>query len=170
MTVEDTSDVQPTAPVVGEGGQLDPDHGNLQECVLYFMQKAGQLTELGFPPFYSELRQNRWSMLMGPNGEMTEYSTAEARDNFPEAVDGLIDMLWVILGTLYTYVGPDTALELLKEVARANLSKVDGSLGDLVKDNNGKVVKPQGWTAPDIEGVLGNAGWKLDEKGTPIVQ
>lgn len=140
----------------------------IEDQVLSFMKQAGQLGEIGFPHFYSESRQNRWQMLMGPHGEITEYSTAEARDDLIEAVDGLIDSMWVMMGTLFTYVGPDCARDLMNEVARANMSKVDGSLAPLELSDAGKVIKPEGWEAPDIEGVLNRHGWKLNEKGTPV--
>jgi len=140
----------------------------IEEQVLSFMKQAGQLTEIGFPHFYADFRQNRWHMLMGPDGEATEYMVAEARDDLPEVVDGLIDMMWVIMGTLLTYVGPDCARDLMNEVARANLSKVDGTIGDLEVNDNGKVLKPAGWVGPDIRGVLENHGWKLNENGRPV--
>lgn len=145
----------------------------LEDQVLHFMKTAGQLVELGFPEFFSESRQNRWKMLMGEGklgagGELTEYMEAEAHDDLPEVVDGLVDMMWVIMGTLYTYVGDQCARDLMQEVARANISKINGSLAPMEKDDNGKVIKPEGWTPPDIRGVLEMHGWKLDAKGKPL--
>lgn len=140
----------------------------LEDSVEFFMGRADQLVEIGFPPFFSELRQNRWKMFVGPDGESTEYLKAEAHDDLPEVVDGLIDMMWVLMGTLYTYVGPQCARALMAEVRRANLSKVDGSLGELVKDDNGKVRKPEGWTGPDVRGVLERFGWQMNENGVPV--
>jgi hypothetical protein len=141
---------------------------SLEEQVLVFMKAAGQLGEIGFPPFYSELRQNRWYMLFGEKGEMTEYTEGEAHDNLPEVADGLVDMMWVIMGTLYTYVGPECARDLMNEVARANLSKIDGSLAEPDVDDKGKVKKPKGWIEPDIKGILERHGWKMNSTGTPV--
>jgi hypothetical protein len=141
---------------------------NIEDQVLSFMRQAGQLGEIGYPHFYSDLRQNRWEMLMGTHGEIMEYMVAEARDDLVEAVDGLIDSMWVMMGTLLTYVGADCARDLMNEVARANLSKVDGSLAPLELNDKGKVVKPEAWEPPDIEGILNRHGWKLNENGTPI--
>jgi predicted HAD superfamily Cof-like phosphohydrolase len=151
-----------------KGGTQVMFPSDLEAQVLQFMKAAGQLGEMGFPQFYTELRRNRWDMLMGAEGELTEYSKAEAMDNLPEVVDGLIDMLWVTLGTLYTYVGPECTRDLMNDVARANLSKVDGSIAPVEINDKGKVMKPKGWVGPNTEGILSNHGWKLDENGTPI--
>jgi predicted HAD superfamily Cof-like phosphohydrolase len=37
------------------------------------------------------------------------------------------------------------------EVARSNLSKIDPVTGKVIKRNDGKVLKPEGWTPPDLK-------------------
>jgi predicted HAD superfamily Cof-like phosphohydrolase len=37
------------------------------------------------------------------------------------------------------------------EVARSNLAKIDAATGKVVKREDGKVLKPEGWTAPKLD-------------------
>lgn len=64
-----------------------------------------------------------------------------------EAVlDADIDLAWVSIGAVMSFSNdPDAALH---EVARANLAKFPN--GEVVRDNNGKVMKPKGWKGPDL--------------------
>lgn len=45
-----------------------------------------------------------------------------------------------------------------KTVQRSNMAKIDSTTGKARKDPGGKVLKPDGWTKPDIKGVLQRAG------------
>jgi predicted HAD superfamily Cof-like phosphohydrolase len=36
------------------------------------------------------------------------------------------------------------------EVARSNLAKIDSATGKVIKRPDGKVLKPDGWTAPNL--------------------
>lgn len=40
------------------------------------------------------------------------------------------------------------------EVHRSNMAKVDPTTGKVIKRADGKVLKPEGWTPPDVAGVL----------------
>jgi predicted HAD superfamily Cof-like phosphohydrolase len=64
-----------------------------------------------------------------------------------EAADALGDMDYINEGTRLTYGIPRQAVA--NEIARSNLAKVGGTV-----DANGKLQKPEGWTPPDIAGVL----------------
>ena len=83
-----------------------------------------------------------------------EYLQAEQDNDIVEIVDGLLDIIVIAWGTLLAYVGPDKAKAAAAEVVRSNLSKVDGSLGPIQFREDGKVLKPEGWTPPDIEGAI----------------
>jgi predicted HAD superfamily Cof-like phosphohydrolase len=37
------------------------------------------------------------------------------------------------------------------EVARSNLCKIDAVTGKVIKNKNGKVMKPDGWTPPNLK-------------------
>lgn len=63
-------------------------------------------------------------------------------------LDADIDLAWVTLGSA---ASQGANIEgACAEVSRANLDKI-GPSGEVEKDGNGKVVKPAGWTPPDLE-------------------
>lgn len=78
------------------------------------------------------------------NGSDFETLTREQR---AEMLDGCIDLAWVALGLAYSIGGDPECAQL--EVIRANLAKV-GPDGKMLRDANGKVRKPAGWTAPEM--------------------
>lgn len=79
--------------------------------------------------------------------------------NMPELADGLVDLVYVALGTAHMLNLP--WFELFREVQRANMSKQRASTAaDSKRGSSLDVVKPEGWKAPDIEGVLRRAGWR----------
>lgn len=79
--------------------------------------------------------------------------TPEAKEQHEsEIIDGLVDLLYVTIGSAVE-AGVDLD-PFWDEVQRANISKVDGSLGALQMNDAGKITKPQGWRAPDMLGLL----------------
>lgn len=138
-------------------GNIDP-RINILEATQIFMDKAGQLDTAGRPDMWPSnmpegLRELRQRMLVGPEGEVTEYISGEDNDDLTEVVDGLLDIIVVAWGTLLAYVGPAKAKAAAAEVVRSNLDKVNRPEGPIFRAD-GKVLKPAGWTPPDIAGVL----------------
>jgi predicted HAD superfamily Cof-like phosphohydrolase len=70
-----------------------------------------------------------------------------------DLADGLADLDYVVEGTRLEF-GIDGG-PIAAEVHAANMRKLGGS-----KNAQGKILKPEGWTPPDIEGVLKRQGWK----------
>ena len=66
-----------------------------------------------------------------------------------EQLDALIDILVVTVGAIHS-AGFD-AEGAWKEVMRTNFAKIDRETGKVRKREDGKVLKPQGWTAPDLK-------------------
>jgi predicted HAD superfamily Cof-like phosphohydrolase len=64
-------------------------------------------------------------------------------------LDGCMDMIWVILG--YCYMKGYDVDGAWAEVARSNLSKIDPVTGKVNKRKDGKVLKPEGWTPPELK-------------------
>lgn len=85
--------------------------------------------------------------------EMAELDNAWKKGNFPEVVDGAIDLIYVILGLLVA-CGVDPR-PIWDAVHAANMAKEGGETRA-----DGKVLKPPGWTAPDVAGLLKKQGWK----------
>jgi predicted HAD superfamily Cof-like phosphohydrolase len=79
--------------------------------------------------------------------ELKEYEDACAEGNLIEAVDGLIDLLYVTVGTLVEMgveVGPAFA-----EAHRSNMSKTGGPVRE-----DGKILKGPNYSPLDLSGVL----------------
>jgi predicted HAD superfamily Cof-like phosphohydrolase len=63
-------------------------------------------------------------------------------------LDALIDILVVTIGAIHS-LGAD-AEGAWKEVMRTNFAKIDRDTGKVRKREDGKVLKPQGWTPPEL--------------------
>lgn len=124
---------------------------NLLDGTTIFMREARQL-ESGpsFGPQFGPVRVLRRNLLIE---EFTEWQEAEHKDDLVETVDGLLDVIVIAWGTLLAYVGEDKAKAAAAEVVRTNLAKVIGPGLPMFRED-GKVIKPPGWTAPDIAGAI----------------
>lgn len=76
------------------------------------------------------------------------FEFVNAKDSNEERLDACMDMIWVILG--YCYMKGYNVDGAWNEVARSNLCKIDPSTGKVIKREDGKVLKPEGWTPPDL--------------------
>lgn len=82
--------------------------------------------------------------------EYEEYMNAEYDNDLVEVADALADLIYIACGTAVSYGIPLD--KVFAEVHRSNMAKlVDGKP---IYREDGKVMKPDGWTAPDVEGVL----------------
>lgn len=79
--------------------------------------------------------------------------TLKAEDT-SELVDGFLDTAYVAFTGAIRFAGEEKALEAWEAISKANLSKVDGSLGPIRRNRDGKILKPEGFKHPDIEEVL----------------
>ena len=67
-------------------------------------------------------------------------------------LDALIDILVVTIGAIHS-MGAD-AEGAWNEVIRSNLDKIDPESGTVLKRGDGKVLKPAGWTPPNLDPYL----------------
>lgn len=81
--------------------------------------------------------------------EFNELTTAEMAQDRVEQLDALIDILVVTIGAIHS-MGAD-AEGAWKEVMRTNFAKIDKDTGKVRKREDGKVLKPLGWTPPKLE-------------------
>ena len=84
--------------------------------------------------------------------EVEEFKAAYAKYDHTEMLDALIDILVVTIGGIHS-MGAD-AEGAWKEVMRTNFAKIDKDTGKVRKREDGKVLKPMGWTAPELEKFL----------------
>jgi predicted HAD superfamily Cof-like phosphohydrolase len=70
-------------------------------------------------------------------------------DNIVDDLDALIDILVVTIGAIHSLGANGEAAWM--EVMRTNFAKIDPETGKVRKREDGKVLKPQGWTPPNLE-------------------
>lgn len=90
-----------------------------------------------------------------------ELMSALASRDMVGIFDGAIDTIYVIVGLCHEYGIP--LAEGWEEVHRTNMAKAvpmhDGSF-KVIKNEDGKVLKPPGWQKPDLESILRKHGWQ----------
>jgi predicted HAD superfamily Cof-like phosphohydrolase len=80
--------------------------------------------------------------------EVEEFWEAEAASDDVEEIDACFDMMWVIIGYMKSR-GWDCE-NIWDEGAKSNLSKIDPNTGLVRRREDGKILKPEGWTPPDF--------------------
>jgi predicted HAD superfamily Cof-like phosphohydrolase len=81
-----------------------------------------------------------------------EFNELQEAEDDVEALDALIDIIVVTIGAIHS-AGWD-AEGAWKEVMATNFAKIDRETGKVRKREDGKVLKPTGWTAPDLKPFL----------------
>ncbi len=84
--------------------------------------------------------------------EMRELKVAEVQANEVEEFDAVLDLLVVLIGYGLSRGWP--MLAGWEEVMRSNMAKIDPRTGMVNKREDGKVLKPEGWTPPALADVL----------------
>ena len=84
--------------------------------------------------------------------EGRELETALVEGDEVEAFDAVLDILVVVIGYGLSRGWP--MVEGWEEVIRSNFAKIDPKTGKVTKREDGKILKPQGWTAPNLAAVL----------------
>ena len=80
--------------------------------------------------------------------EYQELTQAILKMDKIETLDALTDILVVTIGAMHS-MGAD-AEGAWNEVMRTNLAKIDPNTGKVHRREDGKILKPQGWRAPDL--------------------
>ena len=78
-----------------------------------------------------------------------EFNELKSADSSLEELDALIDILVVTIGAIHS--GGFDAEGAWREVMRSNLSKIDKETGMVRKREDGKVLKPIGYSPPDLK-------------------
>lgn len=82
--------------------------------------------------------------------ELDELKSAIWCDDIVEIADGVADLVVVALGTAVEYGIPFE--EIWAEVHRSNMAKIGGPMRE-----DGKALKPEGWSPPDLSTILHRA-------------
>ena len=86
--------------------------------------------------------------------EMDELIEAVAADDKVEQLDALVDILVVTMGAIRA--GGFDGEGAWKEVMDTNFAKIDPDTGKVRKREDGKVLKPDNWKAPELEQFIGD--------------
>lgn len=127
---------------------------NAWDSVAEFMEAGGQI-----------VGQNRYDV-----GEQRKYYRRVAEELLEtreainddcktevEIADGYADTIYAAMTALLNLAGRDKAEQIFQAVVDANTTKIDGSLGPVRRDENGKILKPEGFVPPNqkIKEILG---------------
>jgi predicted HAD superfamily Cof-like phosphohydrolase len=80
--------------------------------------------------------------------EQDEFWEAEAASDDAEQLDACFDMIWVIVG--YMKARGWDCEAAWDEGAWSNLAKIDKLTGKVIRREDGKILKPEGWKPPDF--------------------
>jgi predicted HAD superfamily Cof-like phosphohydrolase len=100
-------------------------------------QTVGELNEAQYK-LYLDLMEEEWK----------ELKVALDTKDRVEQLDALLDFIVVTTGAIHS--GGFDGAGGWKEVMRTNFAKIDKKTGKVRKREDGKVLKPQGWTPPDL--------------------
>lgn len=96
------------------------------------------------------INTQQFGMYVGLIKEEHDELTVAINNSDPvETLDALIDILVVAIGAIHS-MGAD-AEGAWKEVMRTNFEKIDKETGKVRKREDGKVLKPLGWTPPELK-------------------
>ena len=84
--------------------------------------------------------------------EFWEFMDGYKKADKIEELDACMDMIWVIRG--YCHMRGFDVDGAWAEVARSNLAKIDATTGKVIKNEAGKVMKPEGWTPSSLESYI----------------
>ena len=89
--------------------------------------------------------------------EYEELQEAVEANDTVEQLDALIDILVVTMGAIRA--GGYDGEGAWKEVMNTNFAKIDPETGKVRKREDGKVLKPEGWKAPELEPFARRVVW-----------
>ena len=96
-----------------------------------------------------EPSEENYKMYLGLiDEEVGELVDAVAADDKVEQLDALVDILVVTMGAIRA--GGFDGEGAWKEVMDTNFAKIDQVTGKVRKREDGKVLKPEGWKAPEL--------------------
>ncbi len=98
---------------------------------------------------YLKLIKEEFDELQVANGIDLETGEQVRPSDPVETLDALLDILVVTIGAIHS-AGFDGEGGW-KEVMRTNFAKIDKDTGKVRKREDGKVLKPLGWTPPDLK-------------------
>ena len=121
-----------------------------QEEVMRFQQACGQPVE--FEPTIERNHEQAFLYAELVREEAQELADAFREKDIVGIADGAADLIWVVFG-LCNAVGIDLE-PVWKEVRDSNMSKIPED-GQVIRREDGKILKPASYFKPDIKKALG---------------
>jgi predicted HAD superfamily Cof-like phosphohydrolase len=87
--------------------------------------------------------------------EREEFLEALVAEDEVEQFDAVLDQIVVLIGYGLSRGWPMN--DGWAEVMRSNMAKIDPYSGTVRRREDGKILKPDGWTAPDLKAILNPA-------------
>ena len=98
---------------------------------------------------------DNYAMYLDLNTEETgELKEAIIAGDHLEQLDALVDILVVTIGAIRAAGWDGEAA--WNEVMKTNFNKIDPTTGKVIKRADGKVLKPEGWKAPELAQFIGD--------------
>lgn len=113
--------------------------------VAVFLKACGQNYPSTPDPKVSDLAELYKKLI---KEEVEEFWEAEAASDDAEQLDACFDMIWVIVG--YMKARGWDCESAWDEGAKSNLSKIDPTTGMVIRREDGKILKPEGWKPPNF--------------------
>ena len=88
--------------------------------------------------------------------ENEEYKEAFEQADLVEIADALGDQLYVLCGTILAHGLQDKIMDVLHEIHRSNMSKLDEN-GRPIRREDGKVLKGDAFSRPNLGPILENS-------------
>jgi len=85
--------------------------------------------------------------------EVNELNEAWKKGDLVEVADAIADIHYVLMGTVLEFGLQDKYEEIIAEVHRSNMSKLDEN-GQPIYREDGKVIKSKLYTKPDLQTIL----------------
>ena len=95
---------------------------------------------------YNVAQSSLYMKLIGE--EFSELVTAKQQNNDTEVADACFDLMWVVIG--YMISRGWNVDKIWDEGALSNLRKIDPETRKVLKREDGKVLKPEGWQPPNF--------------------
>lgn len=118
----------------------------------FFMQACGQTTHK-----HNQAQADMYDNLI--DEEFSELASASEASDEVEEFDAVLDLIVVLIGYGLSRGWPMN--EGWAEVIRSNMAKIDPKTGMVLRRADGKILKPEGWTPPDLSSLLDPAQQKL---------
>ena len=113
--------------------------------VALFLKACGQEYP-NYPSAPNDLSKLYFKLI---NEEFNEFLEATHDEDDAEQLDACFDMMWVIIG--YMKARGWDCEAAWDEGAKSNLIKIDPVTGKVIRREDGKILKPEGWKPPNFQ-------------------